>query len=87
MYLQHTMLHTRVNITFVQNLRHSNTNCNFGFLKEFYGPLHIPSFDRYYKRAKRKNYGFDSFMVSQFKVILVYINIVATALDRKVFQP
>ena len=43
MYLQHTMLHTRVNITFVQNLRHSNTNCNFGFLKEFYGPLHIPS--------------------------------------------
>ena len=78
MYLQHTMLHTRVNITFVQNLRHSNTNCNFGFIKEFYGPLHIP---------KRKNYGFDSFMVSQFKVILVYINIVATALDRKVFQP
>ena len=30
---------------------------------------------------------FDSFMVSQFKVILVYINIVATALARKVFQP
>ena len=30
---------------------------------------------------------FDSFMVSQFQVILVYINIVATALARKVFQP
>ena len=36
---------------------------------------------------KRKKNNFDSFMVSQFKVISVCINIVATALARKVFQP
>ena len=36
------------------------------------------------KRVKKT---FDSFMVSQLNVILVYINIVATALARKVFQP
>ena len=80
MYLQHTMLHIRVNITCIQNLNAFQYKLLF-CVKNNYMNLFIS----FYILSSTKD--FDSFMVSQFKVILVYINIVATALARKVFQP
>ena len=81
MYLQHTMLHIRVNITCIQNLNAFQYKLLF-CVKNNYMTLFIS----FYILSSTKEL-WNSFMVSQFKVILVYINIVATALARKVFQP